>query len=834
MATQPQKNISNPEKNFSHEVKYILEDYIPNNIFTTVPSTSIDVNLFTLGALGYTDSIFYKALNLEITSLKIDDIYDELMASVKDKYEKTLKISILSPFNAPSRDTHLNMAVKYSEQLMKELEYSSITSDVIMMAIIEKKYSDVWNVFEKYGITVDIIKNRSNELHEAMSLASEKYIPEPDQKDTEQEKSFNRLKEFAFSNKTRQLSVKSQRIEIPYCIRIKPDNKPFIGRKKEMEQIYRTLSRKERNCVLLIGDSGVGKTAIVNALAENIKNKTGGAKVENLELWKFDTISAKAGTQFRGMFEERVSTVCEKLKSKPNAVLFIDDIHEILNNSKNDYDISEFFNHNFKIIATTTYNGFHASIENESKINSAFQKIHVDKLSSEECSEALKSIIPSLEKFHEVKYCEEAPELCARLAERYITDKQMPLSAIDILDEAGAMKEIKRGVGQNATEILDEMHDKEREKLSAIMADNVIKSLELSSTIASLAAEINDIKEIDKKISKIVTTDDIYMILSEMTGIPVSKVSESEKETLSGINSVLKKSVIGQDEAVDLVCKSIKRNKIGLSKSDKPIFSGLFIGSTGCGKTLLAKKLAYEIFGDEKYLIRFDMSEYSDKTSVNKLIGASAGYVGYNEGGLLTEAVKKNKYAVVLIDEIEKAHEEVYNLFLQVLDEGFITDNTGKKVDFRNTILILTSNVGAKNAAGEKAIGFGKNDGDKSRNVIEREMKNKFPPEFLNRLDEIVFFNNLSDDNLRKIIEIELNNLNSRLEKIGYSLKYDDSVVNHILSSAMKEKEYGARPINRIIRKDIEDRITDIILMNDYEHHEFNAVELCDGEIQIL
>jgi ATP-dependent Clp protease ATP-binding subunit ClpC len=358
-----------------------------------------------------------------------------------------------------------------------------------------------------------------------------------------------------------------------------------------------------------------------------------------------------------------------------------------------------------------------------------------------------------------------------------------------------------------------------------VYSDNMEEAKIISEYIND--AKVNLSKEIEKakrnKKNYCVTDYDICQLIAERTGIPVTKIKSSESESVSKIDQFLKEKIVGQDEAIDTVARAIKRSRVGLSNPDRPILSCMCIGNTGCGKTLLAKTLALEMFGDEKSLIRFDMSEYADSTSVNKLIGSSAGYVGYKEGGLLTEAVKKRKYSVLLIDEIEKANEEVFNLFLQILDEGMLTDNTGYKVDFRNTIIILTSNVGAKRAANEKTIGFDADNADNKRSIIEKELKNKFPPEFINRIDEIVYFNQLTDENLRKIVVLEIEKLKKRLSELKYGFNYDDSVVDFIYGIAVKDKEFGARPIARAVRNEIEYRITDEILKAEHGRKEFTA-----------
>ena len=390
------------------------------------------------------------------------------------------------------------------------------------------------------------------------------------------------------------------------------------------------------------------------------------------------------------------------------------------------------------------------------------------------------------------------------MCNRYITEKQLPASAFDIIDELGSYKKLNCLDNITAKDILQQIHDLEVVKDGYIKKDMMDDANDITNKINQFRDKLAKLQaNINKRGAQTITMDDLYHVISEHTHIPINKISTSEKEELKHVSDTLKNVVVGQDEAIEIISRAIKRNKIGLSDSSRCRLSIMAIGPTGCGKTLIAKTLAKEIFGDEKYLVRFDMSEYADETSVNKLIGASAGYVGYTEGGLLTEAIKNKKYCVLLIDEIEKAHDKVYNLFLQILDEGFLTDNTGYKVDFRNTIIIMTSNVGAKKAANTKNIGFSSDDSQTKEDVLKKELKNKFPPEFLNRLDDIIFFN-------------PLGYLQKRVDGIHYELKYTDDVVDVLFNAISGEKEYGARPIHRAIRDKIENKLTDMLIEEDY------------------
>lgn len=422
----------------------------------------------------------------------------------------------------------------------------------------------------------------------------------------------------------------------------------------------------------------------------------------------------------------------------------------------------------------------------------------------------LQGLKADYEKYHNVTYPKDVAETCTILAMRYLNDRCLPISAINLMDEVGAAKKLSLLKGRKPIEKeLSTLTKKEKTKYSETNIEQLKKDIESKrDELAKYNASMEKAK---------IEEEDIFNTVSKMSNIPIAKISLSEKIALKNIDDSVKKVVIGQDEAIEKICKIIKRNKMGLAPDNKPIGSFLCVGGTGCGKTLMAKTIAKEVFGDEKYLVRFDMSEYSDETSVNKLIGSSAGYVGYTEGGLLTEAVKNQKYAVVLFDEIEKANDKVFNLFLQVLDEGCLTDNMGDRVDFKNTIIIMTSNVGVKDATLNNGIGFNVDNAQNRKNIIEKSLKSKFAPEFLNRLNDVIYFNDLTDDNLKDIIKLEINKLIGRLHKINFDGKYGDKTVDFIYEVIKQQKEYGARPIARAIQDNVENKITDLLLDNDYE-----------------
>ena len=608
----------------------------------------------------------------------------------------------------------------------------------------------------------------------------------------------------------------------------------LVGRNNEIDNIVRTLGRRKKNNVIIVGGAGVGKTCIAEGLAYKIVEGTVPKFLKNKKIISLDMTALMAGTTLRGMFEERVKGLLDEIKMNGDYILFIDNIGNVLGNKKqNDYDIASMLSHaldngEVQVIGTADFSSFRATFDKDATLLRRFQKLVIDAPTKEMSKDILNGVQKNYADFHNVTYTEAAINACVELADKYITERNLPDSAIDVLDEAGAVIGTKNDTeSAEITEMREKIHqlktdiDKLKKDNKYDEADELEK--EQKRTANKLAEFVKREDEYKKEHRPVVDVDTIFDIISSKTGIPLNRLSADDKKKLSNIDDRLKQNVIGQDEAIDTICKALKRNRVGFKKNGCQ-FSALMLGRTGVGKTLIAKQLAKEMFGDEGALIRFDMSEYPDKTAVNKLIGSNPGYVGYEEGGQLTEAVKNRKYCVLLLDEIEKADPEVYNIFLQVLDEGFLTDNSGQKVDFKNVIVLFTSNAGAKAASDfGKGIGFVSNEEDNQKRILLKQLKNKFPPEFLNRLDNVIYFNSLKDDDLRKIIRLEISKLQQRMLEIGYTLTYDEGTVDYILDIVKEQKEYGARPIVRAIQDEIEDKITDLLLENDYNEHTFEV-----------
>ena len=615
----------------------------------------------------------------------------------------------------------------------------------------------------------------------------------------------------------------------------------LIGREDILDNVIKVLSRRRKNNVILVGKPGTGKTSIGYRLAEMIDCGSVPDNLEGKQVVMLDVMALLSGTHLRGMFEERVDGLFKELKNNSNYILFIDDMQNIVRNTGKDKDgdlsdvISKILTEgDVRVVGTISFKDYRNGIENNSVLSTKLQKIIVEPSTKEETFKILKSNKSYYENFHHVKFDDECLLKAVKLAKRYITNNNLPDSAIDVIDLTGASISLNNKQSTSMKTLKEKLNSFDGEKKKAMNSGNFEKLDEIAKKESQLLKKISDMKKkIDNDESTWIhaTEDDIADTVSAITTIPVSKLSISNKTTILHIDEILKKDVIGQDEAINEIAKAIKRSRAGFSDNNK-CTSLMMIGTTGVGKTLIAKKLAENVFGDEKALIRFDMSEYQDKTSVNKLLGSSAGYVGYENGGLLTEAVKNKPYCVLLFDEIEKADESIYNVFLQLFDEGRLTDNNGTTVNFKNVIVIMTSNIGAKQASEMgNGVGFQSNVEENKKSIIEKSLKNKFNPEFLNRIDNIIHFNALTDDNIKVITRLELDKLRNRVKENGVNLTFGSDVIDYVFKKAIQEKEYGARPIMRIIQDNISDRVVDLVLESENKQNSFYISINKDDEV---
>ncbi|WP_296636263.1 ATP-dependent Clp protease ATP-binding subunit [Polaribacter sp.] len=604
---------------------------------------------------------------------------------------------------------------------------------------------------------------------------------------------------------------------------------PVVGRQKEIERVSQILSRRKKNNPMLIGEPGVGKSAIAEGLALRIVDRKVSRILFDKRIVSLDLASLVAGTKYRGQFEERIKALMNELEKNDDIILFIDEIHTIVGagGATGSLDASNMLKPalargEIQCIGATTLDEFRTNIEKDGALERRFQKVLVDPTSVEETIQILQNIKNKYEEHHNVDFTDNAIEACVKLTNRYMTDRYLPDKAIDALDEAGSRIHITNiVVPQQVLELEMQLELIRANKTKAVKGQKYEEAAKLRDDEKNIEAALNSAQkqwEDDSKLNKeIVTEDNVAEVVSMMTGIPVNRVAEAESHKLYELPSLIKGKVIGQDEAVTKVVKAIQRNRVGLKDPNKPIGSFIFLGQTGVGKTQLAKVLARELFDSDDSLIRIDMSEYMEKFAISRLIGAPPGYVGYEEGGQLTEKVRRKPYAVILLDEIEKAHPDVFNMLLQILDDGHITDSLGRKIDFRNTIIIMTSNIGArqlKDFGG--GVGFGtsskKEQADAhAKSVIEGALKKSFAPEFLNRIDDVIVFNALERADIYSIIDIELDKLLLRISDLGYTLKLSDKAKDYIANKGF-DKKYGARPLKRAIQKYIEDALAEEIV----------------------
>jgi len=604
---------------------------------------------------------------------------------------------------------------------------------------------------------------------------------------------------------------------------------PVIGREKEIERVSQILSRRKKNNPLLIGEPGVGKSAIAEGLALRIIQRKVSRILFDKRVVTLDLASLVAGTKYRGQFEERMKAVMNELEKNEDIILFIDEIHTIVGagGATGSLDASNMFKPalargEIQCIGATTLDEYRQYIEKDGALERRFQKVIVEPTSVEETIEILQNIKDKYEDHHNVVYTDDAIEACVKLTNRYLTDRFLPDKAIDALDEAGSRVHITNmDVPKQVLDLERRLEEVREKKNSVVKKQKYEEAAKLRDDEKTLEKELQVAQEKweedSKKHKETVSEDSVADVVSMMTGVPVNRIAQTESKKLVELPQKIKGKVIGQDIAVGKVVKAIQRNRAGLKDPNKPIGSFIFLGQTGVGKTQLAKVLARELFDNDDSLIRIDMSEYMEKFAISRLVGAPPGYVGYEEGGQLTEKVRRKPYAVILLDEVEKAHPDVFNMLLQVLDDGFLTDSLGRKIDFRNTIIIMTSNIGARKLKDfGQGVGFGTASqrsqvDENTRSVIENALKKAFAPEFLNRIDDVVIFNSLEREDIHKIIDIELTKLFDRIDGLGYNLSLSDKAKDYIAEKGF-DKQYGARPLNRAIQKYIEDALAEEII----------------------
>ncbi|MDF1672898.1 MAG: ATP-dependent Clp protease ATP-binding subunit [Vicingaceae bacterium] len=620
---------------------------------------------------------------------------------------------------------------------------------------------------------------------------------------------------------------------------------PIVGREKEIERVSQILSRRKKNNPILIGEPGVGKSAIAEGLALRITQKKVSRVLFGKRIVTLDLASLVAGTKYRGQFEERMKAVMNELEKSPEIILFIDEIHTIIGagGASGSLDASNMFKPalargELQCIGATTLDEYRQYIEKDGALERRFQKVVVEPTTVEETIQILNNIKEKYEDHHNVTYTDEALEACVNLTDRYMTDRHLPDKAIDALDEAGSRVHITNiKVPKNIIDIEKKIEEIKDKKNHVVRSQKYEEAAQLRDDERNLIKELNNAKqaweEETKNNRETVSDQNVAEVVGMMTGIPTQRIAQAEGEKLFKMYDEINDKVIGQDEAIKKVVKAIQRNRAGLKDPNKPIGSFIFLGPTGVGKTQLAKVLAKYLFDSEESLIRIDMSEYMEKFAVSRLVGAPPGYVGYEEGGQLTEKVRRKPYSIVLLDEIEKAHPDVFNLLLQALDDGLLTDSSGRKINFKNTIIIMTSNIGARQLKDfGQGVGFGttaKKEAadDHSAGVIQNALKKAFAPEFLNRIDDVIIFNSLDKEDIHKIIDIELEKLYDRIEGLGYHLELSDPAKDYIADKGY-DSAYGARPLKRAIQKYLEDALAEEIIQAKIKEGSVIKVELDD------
>lgn len=775
-----------------------------------------------------------------LKSLGVD--LNRLKKSIEDAIKGTTSVSMVNAENIP--------LTKQAEKILKItfLEAKIFKSELIgtvhlLLSILREEDSLATRILEKFDITYEIVKEEMDamidgrERQETPKASFDETYGEDDKKSFDQPRKpgASKSRTPVLDNFGRDLSQLAEEGKLD----------PIIGRDEEIERVSQILSRRKKNNPILIGEPGVGKTAIAEGLALRIHQKKVSRVLFNKRIVTLDLSSLVAGTKYRGQFEERMKAVMSELEKSPEVILFIDEIHTLVGagGASGSLDASNMFKPalargEIQCIGATTLNEYRQFIEKDGALDRRFQKVMVDPPSPEETVQILSNIKSKYEDHHNVIYTDAAIEACVKLTERYITDRFHPDKAIDAMDEAGARVHITNiNVPQNILDLEGQIEEIKEQKNKVVKSQKYEEAARLRDTEKRLLEELDKAKsewEAESKLKRFTVDEpNIAEVVAMMSGIPVTRIAQAESEKLSHMSDELKSKVIGQNKAVEAISKAIQRTRAGLKDPRKPIGSFIFLGPTGVGKTELAKELARFLFDTEDALIRVDMSEYMEKFAVSRLVGAPPGYVGYEEGGQLTEKVRRKPYSVVLLDEIEKAHPDIFNILLQVLDDGVLTDGLGRKVDFKNTIIIMTSNIGSRQLKDfGTGVGFttpakSKQVEEESRGVIQNALKKTFSPEFLNRIDDVIVFNSLVKEDIFKIIDITLKDVLKRVEDLGYALEITEKAKD-FLSEKGFDPLFGARPLKRAIQKYVEDTVAEKIISGGVKEGEKLLVDLND------
>ncbi len=758
-----------------------------------------------------------------LQSMQVDlfDLRKELEMAIRDKSNKPL-----ANINSLPLTKQAEKVIRITVLEAKALKSPTVETEHLMLSILKNKENVATQILHQYEVDYDKFKNELG-IMQGDGPGAEYSDPGDDFEEDDERRQFQQRKQ-AGNTKSKTPVLDNFGRDITKMAE-QDSLDPIVGREKEIERVSQILSRRKKNNPILIGEPGVGKTAIVEGLALRIVQRKVSRVLFDKRVISLDLAALVAGTKYRGQFEERMKAIMNELEKNRDVILFIDEIHTIVGagGASGSLDASNIFKPalargDLQCIGASTLDEYRMYIEKDGALDRRFQKVMVDPPSVEETITILNNIKSKYEDFHNVKYDDESVEACVKLSDRYMTDRLLPDKAIDVMDEVGARVHLNNiNVPENILELEKKIEDIKQEKNKVVKSQRFEEAAALRDKEKRLGEELDKAKieweEEAKNKRYPIHEEHIAEVISMMTGIPVMRMVEAESKKLRRMGDDLKGAVIGQDEAIKKVVKAIQRNRVGLKDPSKPIGSFIFLGPTGVGKTELARSLARHMFDSDEALIRVDMSEYMEKFSLSRLIGAPPGYVGYEEGGQLTEKVRRKPYSVVLLDEIEKAHPDIFNILLQVLDDGQLTDGLGRKVDFKNTLIIMTSNIGVRQLKDFGAgVGFATNARaesaeDVSKGVIEKALKRTFSPEFLNRIDDVIIFNSLDEEHIAQIIDIIMRDVMKRLNTLGFELDLKEGAKKYIAEKGY-DPQFGARPLHRAIQKYLEDPLAEELL----------------------
>lgn len=790
-------------------------------------------------------------------NVNMGELRKDIETSIKDKSGKNI-----TNINSLPLTKQAEKVIRVAVLEAKSLKSNLVETEHLLLSILKNKENIVTQILNQFDVDYDLFRNELGLVGSQPNNAapSSSSTPKSEYQDESGEEEFDDEKKGGFgaggskakaaaTNKSKTPALDNFGRDITKMAEIDALD-PIVGREAEIERVCQILSRRKKNNPILIGEPGVGKTAIVEGLALRIVQRKVSRVLFDKRVVSLDLAALVAGTKYRGQFEERMKSIMNELEKNRDIILFIDEIHTIVGagGASGSLDASNIFKPalargELQCIGASTLDEYRMHIEKDGALDRRFQKVLIEPPSVEDTITILNNIKPKYEDYHSVSYDDAAIAACVKLSDRYITDRLLPDKAIDVLDEVGARYHLKNIViPQKIFDLENQIVEVNHEKKIVVHNNRFEEAVVLREREVKLMNELDLAKkewEEESKNKKIpITEEHIAEVISMMTGIPVKRMVEAENAKLRGMGDVMKGAVIGQDDAISKVVKAIQRNRVGLKDPKKPIGTFIFLGPTGVGKTELAKALAKNMFDSEDALIRIDMSEYMEKFAVSRLIGAPPGYVGYEEGGQLTEKVRRKPYAVILLDEIEKAHPDIYNILLQVLDDGILTDGLGRKVDFKNTLIIMTSNIGARQLKefGD-GVGFATSNKmsqseENNRSVIEKAMKRTFSPEFLNRIDDVIIFNSLTKENIFSIIDVIMKQVLSRISNLGFTLEITDAAKDFIADKGY-DVQFGARPLHRAIQKYIEDPMAEEILNNGLKEGDTLVADL-DKEKNLL